>query len=225
MKSNTRSQKPQDSERSLGEKFRLFREARRLSIADVSRHTHIAARYIRAFEENRYADLPARVYARGFLKKLFLLFPVDEEEQKKILDAFDVEWEIHRARVRKHPPVSSNAPQPFFAPLYLSIGIPLVLIAVMVTFIALKLGTIIMPPRLEISEPPENLVIKKPIVRARGTTAKESRLTVNGREIAMDAKGAFDDIIELQPGVNELEFLVEDRFGKKTEEMRYVVVE
>ncbi len=80
-------------------------------------------------------------------------------------------------------------------------------------------------PSLRIEEPTREATTDKPMITVRGTTEKESQLTVNGREITMDEHGAFNQDIELIPGLNMLHFLAQNRFGKITEETRYVVVE
>ena len=64
----------------LGQQLRAAREARGLGIDDVAQGTRIRAAYIRALEEERYPDLPAPVYVRGFLRNYATYLGLDAEE-------------------------------------------------------------------------------------------------------------------------------------------------
>jgi cytoskeleton protein RodZ len=51
---------------------RALKEIRTLSgleIADVARATCIAIRYLKAIEEGDYSQMPADIYARGYIKE------------------------------------------------------------------------------------------------------------------------------------------------------------
>lgn len=52
----------------LGERLRQAREAKGLSLHAVEEATHIRSVFLQALEEERFADLPGDVYARGFVK-------------------------------------------------------------------------------------------------------------------------------------------------------------
>jgi hypothetical protein len=53
-----------------GAAIRKIREARRISIEDLSDYTRISKMYLVALEENDYKRLPAAVYVRGFLQQV-----------------------------------------------------------------------------------------------------------------------------------------------------------
>jgi cytoskeletal protein RodZ len=52
----------------LGSFLRGAREARGLSVDDVSGVTRVRSRHLRALEEERLGDLPAPVFVRGFIR-------------------------------------------------------------------------------------------------------------------------------------------------------------
>ena len=64
----------------LGQQLRAAREARGLGIDDVAQGTRIRPAYVRALEEERFADLPAPVYVRGFLRNYATFLGLDAEE-------------------------------------------------------------------------------------------------------------------------------------------------
>ena len=79
-------------------------------------------------------------------------------------------------------------------------------------------------PHIVIESPQADMVVIGPGLVLRGAIERESRLTMNGREIKIDERGNFNEKIELPAGSNTLEFLVENRFGRKSIAIRQVVM-
>jgi curved DNA-binding protein CbpA len=53
-----------------GPAIRRIREARRITLEELSDHTRISRTYLTALEEENYQKLPALVYVRGFLQQV-----------------------------------------------------------------------------------------------------------------------------------------------------------
>lgn len=64
----------------LGERFRAAREARGLSLSDVSEQIRIRSVYLAAIEEENWAAIGAPVYTRGFLRTYARFLGLDPEE-------------------------------------------------------------------------------------------------------------------------------------------------
>src|SRR5262245_60401797 len=64
----------------LGEKLRLAREARGISLSEVAAQTRIASRYLEAIEDNNYKPLPGGVFNKGFIKAYAKYVGMDEQE-------------------------------------------------------------------------------------------------------------------------------------------------
>ncbi|HEV8338399.1 MAG TPA: RodZ domain-containing protein [bacterium] len=75
-----------DDRPGLGESLRRAREARGLSLAQAERLTKIRAVYLDALEEERFATLPPRPYAKGFVRIYAAALGLDPGA---LLDAFD----------------------------------------------------------------------------------------------------------------------------------------
>lgn len=75
-----------DDRPGLGESLRRAREARGLSLAQAERLTKIRAVHLAALEEERFATLPPRPYARGFVRSYAAALGLDPGA---LLDAFD----------------------------------------------------------------------------------------------------------------------------------------
>lgn len=64
----------------LGERFRAAREARGLSLSDVSEQIRIRSVYLSAIEEENWATIGAPVYIRGFLRTYARFLGLEPEE-------------------------------------------------------------------------------------------------------------------------------------------------
>ena len=63
----------------LGEEFRSAREARGLTLSDVSEQIHIRSAYLNAIENEDWAQIGAPVYVRGFLRTYARFLGIDGE--------------------------------------------------------------------------------------------------------------------------------------------------
>lgn len=64
----------------LGERFRAAREARGLSLSEVSETIRIRSVYLAAIEEERWTAIGPPVYVRGFLRTYARYLALDPEE-------------------------------------------------------------------------------------------------------------------------------------------------
>jgi transcriptional regulator with XRE-family HTH domain len=72
----------------LGERFRAAREARGLSLSDVSEQIRIRSVYLAAIEEESWSAIGAPVYIRGFLRTYARFLGLDPEEVVASFNAF-----------------------------------------------------------------------------------------------------------------------------------------
>ena len=63
----------------LGNRLREARESKGLSLADVEEATRIRRGFLGALEEERFAELPAPIYARGFIRTYSAFLGLDPE--------------------------------------------------------------------------------------------------------------------------------------------------
>ncbi len=64
----------------LGDRFRAAREARGLSLADVSEQIHIRTLYLDCIERESWATIGAPVYTRGFVRSYARFLALDPEQ-------------------------------------------------------------------------------------------------------------------------------------------------
>ena len=204
----------------LGEYMRMRREAKHVSTNEMARELKIAPRYVAALEEGAYHIFPAKIYAHGFLKRSLVFLGITEEyQQAACMELFGEEWLTHFPGKDQEPvalPTSTKKHAWLLTPSRLLQALGVIALAAFLVFLGIQLMHFTGAPRLALQEPVDEFAVDMPFVRVKGATEKESQLTVNGREVTIDGAGNFDAEIDLQPGVNILEFLVRNRFGKET---------
>lgn len=208
----------------VGARIRRAREEAGMAPEDLAHRLEIPLKFILALEEGQFAVFPARIYARSFLKKY--ASAVAPEDADKLLVDFEKEWEHTRGSIRAPLPRARSESAKRFAvtPRIIGLGLSLILAGALLIFSIPQITRFIARPAVVIEMPLEGEVFFEPRIEIRGTTARESRLTINGREIFVDGEGNFHDWIELPPGRNLLEFVVENKFNKTNAATRNVVV-
>jgi cytoskeleton protein RodZ len=63
----------------LGDEFRAAREARHLSLSDVSEQIHIRSVYLQSIEDEDWSEIAAPVYVRGFIRTYARFLGLDAE--------------------------------------------------------------------------------------------------------------------------------------------------
>lgn len=216
--------------KTLGEELHERRMALGMSRDDLSRTAHISVRYIAALEKSDYHIFPAKVYAHGALRRItHLLSPGDGDILAAMLNR---EWPEH---LRGGAAQGAAGTQPyrrfqrtFLIPRKLSALSAAAFFLFFLFFLGfwgVRIFFFTAPPVLAITDPQLSSRSAGPAMVIAGMTERESRLTVNGREIRIDERGAFQEDIELPLGTNRLQFVSESRFGKTSTEVRYVLVE
>lgn len=208
----------------LGERLRKRREALGFSINQLAREIQAPARFLQGLEEDNYEIFPAKVYAQGFLRKFLEVISFPETDN--FLKEFDAEWEVRTFRNRRgisSLPVAKFSSM-YFTPQRLGMIFGSGALFLILLMLGIQLLRFVSSPAIKLDGPEDRAVLEEPLVHVKGKTEKESQLTVNGREIKIDGSGFFDEMIEVGAGLNALEFLVKDRFGKETKVVRYVLV-
>jgi len=65
---------------SLGDEFRAAREARHLSLSDVSKQIHVRSVYLQNIEDESWGAIAAPVYVRGFIRTYARFLGLDGED-------------------------------------------------------------------------------------------------------------------------------------------------
>lgn len=88
----------------FGDRLRREREARGVSLGEISESTKISTGFLRALEQEEYERLPGGVFNRGFVRAYSKFLGMDEEG---IVADFDAAYEQYRA---EHSPLPATEP-------------------------------------------------------------------------------------------------------------------
>lgn len=86
----------------LGDEFRAAREARHLSLSDVSEQIHIRSVYLQSIEEEDWSAIAAPVYVRGFIRTYARFLGLDAERAVAGFNA-----SLGEPAARSHEPLSA----------------------------------------------------------------------------------------------------------------------
>lgn len=199
----------------LGDRLRRARQAMGMSISEFAGKLTIPPEHLAALEESRFDDLPALVYARGYLMRI-----------AKALDlpAHFLLEEFHREISWRRPDVAqAQTKKPFREPPTFSLSIfsPVVLrwvgivgiVVIVLGYLLFSVGGILRPPTLVLSEPTRDQEVTTDTVVVAGKTDPDARLTLNGQAIN-NRDGTFSEQVGLQNGLNIIEVRAANRLGR-----------
>lgn len=77
---------------------------------------------------------------------------------------------------------------------------------------------------LSVTTATDGTTLSNPFLPITGTAKHARELLINGRSVAIDRKGHFDDEVLLSPGYNIVEVALRDQFGKTQTKTYHVVM-
>jgi cytoskeletal protein RodZ len=171
----------------LADRLCAAREAKGVDLLRAERETKIRRQYLAAMERGAWEELPAGVYARGFLRNYAIYLGLDPDD---VLAA----WARERGEVPAEPAIV--VPRPIAAPRRGIVLGPGIIVAALVTLGALAIVAYIGFQLLRFSEPPP-LAVSDPASAvaevAEGTTSYTLRgTTVPNGQVVIRAPGRAD---------------------------------
>lgn len=205
----------------LSDKIKKTREEQGLALTQVAEISRVPLKYVVAIEDGTFNNLPkARAHRLAYVRELSEALKLPSDECLKQFEneaGFDNTASSHPHQDIKLFPFAS-----------ISIIVRNLIMASMVIFFAgylvWQVRGILEPPYLAVFSPSEGYIVNKPKALIEGETEKETKLTVNGKEIMVSEQGKFSTEIDLSAGVNTIEISATKKHGKTTSVTRHVVV-
>jgi cytoskeletal protein RodZ len=214
------------SDEPLGKQLRAVRRTAKLSLDQVATQTKISKKYIQALESGKYDELPAEVYAKGFLENYaeFLGFPADE-----------VLTQYKRERGLTPKPKSSEQfvipgqkverPKVTITPRTLWVAGASLILLIVVGYLLTQVSVFAAPPELELNTPTAGQTVGEESVTVQGKTDPGAILSINGQPIPTDTDGSFKEEVRLLSGTNSLRVTARNKNGRERTVTRSVVVQ
>ncbi len=202
---------------SLKELLREHIELKGLSPKKIADMTGIPDRYIEMLLEGDTSKLPPAPYVHGYIAKLSGILNFDK----------DTMWRLYQ----KESSLTKSGrddllPKNRFAVRSISRGWTLAgfIIVACVLFGGYNIYGIIASPELVITIPAsDNSTVAQETILLQGKTDPAYIVTVNGSEVYVGKDGLFQKEIQLQEGINSVEFVVRKFLGKEARIVRNIL--
>lgn len=202
----------------LGEKLIKLRSQYRMSLVDISKATRIQVKYLEALESGDHRDLPAEVYVRGFLRSYARYLGLEDDAFIKLYDKEKhIREHLGKEEVKPEPKSLISGKAWVITPrTVLFTAIALILFGTF-WYLFSELRAFVAEPHLVITTPTPGQVVSEGSVVVVGKTDLGAQISLNGEPVFVDAGGAFQEKITLQPGSNILKVAATNRFDKTKE--------
>lgn len=177
-----------------------------VSPAKLAALTDVPARFIDALLEGQFDRLPSQPYIRGYLFKVSNALGAEGDYLWRV---FQSSVEALSSGEKDRLPINRFALQKMSRTtlLWILAGLGVFLL------LGLNFNRILGKPSIEVSVPETT---EESVITASGMVNPSDRLTLNGEIIYTDDIGAFEKRVQLEPGLNDLEFKATRYLGRET---------
>ena len=168
--------------------------------------TDVPNRFIDALLKGQLDKLPAKPYIRGYLFKISSVLGIESDE---LWQAYRTSSETRSSGDQDRLPTNRFALKKTSSK-HIVWGLA---ILAFILFAVFNFNRILGKPTLDINIPETT---NQEVLEIEGLANPEDRLTLNGELIYTDDTGLFTKQVQLEPGLNTLEFKIQRYLGKET---------
>lgn len=198
-----------------------------MSVEEAAKFSGVQAKFVKALEEGRVWDLPADVYARGFLRSLCRLYRIEPAE---VLGQYVAETDLQsELQALAGPPAVSRKqrvvlPRFVLTPRTLTI-LGLSLFGILsLTYLYFQVSSLRRPPSLTIVSPQSDYQTESSHLLVAGQAEPGAEVAINGQPVATDADGRFQENLSLAPGTNRITVQAKNKFGQEAVVTRSILL-
>jgi len=220
----TRFKNKQINSKTLSEKLQQARQSLNLSLSQASKASRLSIKYLKFLEKGKFSSLPEDIYIKGFLKEYAKVLSVSP---KTLIKLFIKEKQVQIALNKKQSKrKKTKLNSKFFkiTPKIFSIFAVLLAVFIFLFYLGWQVYQFASPPELEIIEPSSDLTIFENHIMIKGRVSRGAKVMLNNSEILTNENYEFEKQINLQSGINILNFKAENRLGKNREIIRKIIV-
>lgn len=189
------------------------------TIEEISQKTKIDKKYLKALEECRFKDLPPTIiYQKNILRSYVKTLGLESEP---FLKQYFLEENILK---KKNTSQKNKQNWLYRLPDIMKYGVLFFLILILIFYLVWQVKKIVDPPKLIIYSPQDGLITDQIQLVVTGLTDKGAFVSLNGKNITHNEEGKFEEILDLQEGVNTITLIAKKKHGKTISETRNVVL-
>jgi cytoskeletal protein RodZ len=209
------------TKQTLGQKFRMMRGRKKVSLIDAEFDTKIRVKYLEALENGSWNDLPADAYTKGFVLRYANYLQMDGA---KALEEYRSERVMFSAHNNDMILPKKSAKEFGF------IITPRILIPILASIFVIFIFAIIIyqiygfaaAPELVVSSPQDNSVIEEESIEIRGVTDQAATVSINNEKVPVSSDGKFIADLKLHKGINVIEIKSKNK-AEKEKALTYTV--
>lgn len=209
--------------RTIGEILKAERVYHRLSLVELSQRTRIRLEYLQALEENRFDDLPAATFVKGYIKTYSRLFGFDYQPLLALLRRDYKESARGKLVPREFiKPVLQR--RLIWTPVTAAVVVVGIIFCVVFGYITVQWYQLNQPPAVTLVSPQENALVSSQVI-VEGQTAPEATVLVNSQPVSLQNDGSFKtEVFIPRQGLATITIEATDRRGKTQLVQRTVYV-
>ncbi len=204
----------------VGQKIRIARLGKGLTLNEVSKATKIKASFLLAIEEGDYKRLPSSAYIKGFLKNYaqYLGLPYQytlalfkrEFNENENLEVMPSGVSGQHKILTNHLRISSSS-------------VIFVFILAVLGYVVFQYRAAFISPSLDVYSPKDGETVKSSVT-VEGKTDPNATVFINDKQVSVGANGTFQKDITVFPGTEAIDIVSQNRFGRKTEKNYHLQV-
>ena len=209
---------------SVADILKTTRIKRGLKLNKIAEILGVNEKYLSALEAGNFEELPAGVYGKNFLQEYAIYLGLDAAS---LVEMFEASLSAQKKQAKKElfskqviKPREMIALPRIFKNLALAI-----IVLICFVYLSYRLEKIVAPPKLELSNPPANLITKERSLEIIGRTEPETQIIINGEKILSDSTGSFLKTVNLKTGINMITVTAQKKYGREARLIRKVLVE
>ena len=169
--------------------------------------------YLAALENSDFAALPSGVYVKTFLREYSAFLGLDPARLANKYQKENGPLANEKKDVFSKKKVSKL--ELLIFPRILKNILLLIVAVVLFSYLGYYLLNTFSLPKVEIYQPPDNLVTQDNFVDVIGRADSKTQITINDKPITKDADGNFQERINLDKGINTIIISAQDKYSRK----------
>ena len=201
-----------DEVEDIVEVLKKLMKSKGVGAAKLASLTDVPSRFIDALLEGNFDQLPSQPYIRGYLFKISVTLGAEN----------DYLWQVFRSSVEAlSSGEKDRLPSNRFALQKMSKSTMIWILSGIVVFllISLNFNRILGKPDIEVTVPDTT---EESVITVTGTINPDDRLTLNGEIIYTNDIGVFEKQVQLELGLNTLDFRAKRYLGRETKLVKQV---
>ena len=191
--------------RNISEILAEAMKERSVSVEALSNATDIPRRFIDSLVNGDFENLPAKPYVRGYLFKIAEALRIDQNTL----------WQSYKNSVEpttsgEHDKLPTN--RFAFKKIRTSRLVVVFILVIVFAFVGFRFDDILGKPTIDVSAPESTT---EETITVTGNVQSRDTLTLNGEVIYPNEEGFFEKRVQLEPGLNTLEFRVKRYLGQE----------